>query len=37
MSSEGFVISLEVKDAALAYSEAQKMNLNFIMSLKEEE
>jgi uncharacterized glyoxalase superfamily protein PhnB len=37
MSSEGFVISLEVKDAALAYSEAQKMNLNFIMSLKQEE
>ncbi|MEH6448468.1 MAG: VOC family protein [Oleispira sp.] len=37
MSSEGFVISLEVKDAALAYSEAQKMNLNFIMGLKQEE
>jgi uncharacterized glyoxalase superfamily protein PhnB len=37
MSSEGFVISLEVKDAALAYSEAQKLNLNFIMNLKQEE
>jgi uncharacterized glyoxalase superfamily protein PhnB len=37
MSSEGFVISLEVKNAALAYSEAQKMNLNFIMDLKQEE
>jgi uncharacterized glyoxalase superfamily protein PhnB len=37
MSSEGFVISLEVKNAALAYSEAQKMNLTFIMDLKQEE
>ena len=37
MSSEGFVISLEVKNAALAYAEAQKMNLNFIMDLKQEE
>jgi len=37
MSSEGFVISLEVKNAASAYSEAQKMNLNFIMDLKQEE
>jgi uncharacterized glyoxalase superfamily protein PhnB len=37
MSSEGFVISLKVKNAALAYSEAQKMNLNFIMDLKQEE
>ena len=37
MPSEGFVISLEVKNAALAYSEAQKMNLNFIMDLKQEE
>jgi uncharacterized glyoxalase superfamily protein PhnB len=36
MSAKGFVISLEVKDAVLAYSEAQKMNLNFIMHLKEE-
>jgi uncharacterized glyoxalase superfamily protein PhnB len=37
MSSQGYVISLEVKDAALAYSEAKKMNLNFIMDLKQEE
>jgi uncharacterized glyoxalase superfamily protein PhnB len=37
MSSEGFVISLEVKNAALAYSEAQKMNLTLIMDLKQEE
>jgi len=37
MSSEGFVISLEVKNAASAYSEAQKMNLNVIMDLKQEE
>lgn len=37
MSSEGFVISLEVKNAALAYSEAQKMNLKPIMDLKQEE
>jgi uncharacterized glyoxalase superfamily protein PhnB len=37
MSSQGYVISLEVKDAVLAYSEAKKMNLNFIMALKQEE
>ena len=37
MSAEGFVISLEVKNAAIAYSEAQKMNLNFVMNLKQEE
>jgi len=37
MSSEGFVISLEVKNVASAYSEAQKMNLNVIMDLKQEE
>ncbi|MGR6872384.1 VOC family protein [Pseudomonas sp. HK3] len=36
MSPDGFVISLEVKDAALAYVEAQKMALNFAMNLKEE-
>jgi uncharacterized glyoxalase superfamily protein PhnB len=36
MSIDGFVISLEVKDAALAYLEAQKLNLNFAMNLKEE-
>jgi len=37
MSPNGFVISLEVKDATIAYSEAQKMNLNFAMELKNEE
>lgn len=37
MSSDGFVISLEVKDAAMAFSEAQKMNLSFAMNLKQEE
>jgi len=37
MSSEGYVISLEVKNAALAYSEAQKMDLDFILGLKQEE
>lgn len=36
MSPDGFVISLEVKDAALAYSEAQKMALNIVMALKQE-
>lgn len=35
--SEGFVISLEVKNAALAYSEAQKMKLDFLLELKQEE
>lgn len=37
MSSDGFVISLEVKDAATAFSEAQRMNLSFAMNLKQEE
>lgn len=37
MSSDGFVISLEVKDAVMAYSEAQRMNLSFAMDLKQEE
>lgn len=37
MASDGFVISLEVKDAAMAHSEAQRLNLNFILSLKQEE
>ncbi|PSW73227.1 glyoxalase [Photobacterium sp. GB-50] len=37
MSAKGYVISLEVKDAALAYAEAKQMDLNFIMALKEEE
>ena len=37
MSTEGYVISLEVKNAALAYLEAQKMNLDIVMELKHEE
>ena len=37
MSVEGYVISLEVQDAAKAYAEAQKLNLNVLMALKEEE
>ena len=36
MPSDGYVISLEVKDAAKAYVEAQKLNLNLAMGLKEE-
>ncbi|WP_196161333.1 VOC family protein [Reinekea sp. G2M2-21] len=36
MSSNGYVLSLEVKDAALAYAEAQRMNLTIVMELKEE-
>ncbi|KJZ13625.1 glyoxalase [Marinomonas sp. S3726] len=37
MSTQGYVISLEVKDAALAYSEAKGMDLNIAMALKQEE
>ncbi|MFT5755720.1 MAG: putative glyoxalase superfamily protein PhnB [Alteromonadaceae bacterium] len=37
MSSKGFILSLEVKDAALAYTEAKQMDLNLIMTLKQEE
>ena len=36
MSIDGYVISLEVKDAAEAYAEAKKMNLDIFMQLKEE-
>ncbi|MDW5419182.1 VOC family protein [Iodobacter sp. CM08] len=36
MSADGYVISLEVKDAAKAYREAKSLNLNFVMHLKEE-
>ena len=36
MSAEGYVISLEVKDAANAYAQAQNMNLTIAMELKEE-
>ena len=36
MSTDGYVISLEVKDAAEAYAEAKKSNLDIAMPLKEE-
>lgn len=36
MSAEGYVISLEVKDAASAYTEAKNLQLNIVMPLKEE-
>ncbi len=36
MYPDGYVISLEVKDAALAYAETQKMKLTVVMELKEE-
>lgn len=37
MSPKGYIISLEVEDATLAYAEAKKMGLNLIMDLKQEE
>src|SRR5690606_41608648 len=36
MSPDGYVIPLEVKDAAHAYAEAQKMDLTMARELKEE-
>jgi len=36
MSVDGYVISLEVKDAAQAYVQAMNMNLSIAMNLKEE-
>ncbi len=36
MSPNGYVISLEVKDAAAAYAEAKRMELTIAMELKEE-
>lgn len=36
MSTDGYVISLEVKDATQAYAEAKNLNLSFAMHLKEE-
>lgn len=36
MSTDGYVISLEVKDAAQAYAEAKSLKLNVAMELKEE-
>ncbi len=37
MAPEGFIISLEVKDAVIAYAEAEKMQLNIALPLKQEE
>ena len=36
MSTNGYVISFEVKDAALAFEEAKKLKLNIVMEIKEE-
>jgi len=36
MPPDGYVISLEVRDAVYAYAEAQKMNVTMAMELKEE-
>ncbi|MBL1277544.1 MAG: hypothetical protein COB30_015790 [Ectothiorhodospiraceae bacterium] len=36
MSAKGYVISLEVKDAAIAYEEAKNLKLNIAMEIKEE-
>ncbi|RDL44397.1 glyoxalase [Marinomonas piezotolerans] len=36
MSPDGYVVSLEVKDALHAYTEAKKMELTMAMELKEE-
>ena len=36
MTTDGYVISLEVKDAGQAYTEAKNMNLDIAMGLKEE-
>lgn len=36
MSVDGYVISLEVKDAAKAYTEAKNLQLSIVMHLKEE-
>ncbi|MEZ9524427.1 VOC family protein [Enterovibrio norvegicus] len=37
MAAEGVVVSLEVQDAANAFAEANAMNLNIVMPIKEEE
>ncbi|MEH8019407.1 VOC family protein [Rheinheimera muenzenbergensis] len=36
MAADGYVISLEVNNAAQAYAQAQNMNLTIAMQLKEE-
>ena len=37
MSADSYVISMEVKDAAKAYAEAENLNLSIAMHLKEED
>ena len=37
MLADGYVISLEVKDAAQAYAEAKNMDINIVMHLQTEE
>ncbi|HSH41959.1 MAG TPA: VOC family protein [Arenicellales bacterium] len=37
MSPDGYVISLEVRDAARAYEQARSMDLDFVMHLKHED
>jgi uncharacterized glyoxalase superfamily protein PhnB len=37
MAPDGFVISFEVKDAAVAYAQAQRLDVNLVMPLKEED
>ena len=36
MASDGYIISLEVKNAAKAYTEAKALDLNIVMHIKEE-
>lgn len=36
MSTDGYVISLEVKDAAAAFAQARELDLHMTMELKEE-
>ncbi len=36
MTTDGYIISLEVKDAAHAYAEAKGMSLDVVMELKQE-
>lgn len=36
MTTDGYVISLEVKNAAQAYAEAKNLTLNIVMEIKEE-
>jgi len=36
MAANGYAISLDVKDAALAYEQAKNLNLHIVMDIKEE-